>query len=166
MDKSTKRRHRERGFALIMVIGIVLLFLVIGGTTALMVSRAQRMSAGQMRYSAAVEAADGAQDLAMFWINTIAPISSTPSHFEQQALGRYTVDMNTELQGIYHIAGQELSFAMSYEGTSGGQGNKGTGRYYRVVTTAYRTNSIDPITLVNRSERARIETVRRKVVGE
>ena len=147
------KKTSDNGFALIMVLGMTVLFLILGGTTAYLVFRAQQMSSGLLRYNAAIDAADAAQDLAAIWIRNSCDNSVTLSDSTGRSFGSYTVSIRNQAIKTAALPGSSREFGSGYEG----RGNGGEiARYYRIVSLAVATGL--------NSEQCRLETLRRKLI--
>ena len=151
----------QKGFALLMVIAVVLILSVLAALTGFLVQRAQKMSSGQMRYSTALEASDAGQDYAAQWITTTSRVTNADTMAMTRVLGSYTVSIKAKLQIIATLAGGDRGMGMGYEGMQG-QVNRNAARYYSVNTMSARTGS----TVGHETEVGRIETYRRDVIGE
>lgn len=148
-------RDNQKGFALMMVLGITILFMVLGGTTAFLVLKAQRMSAGQARYTTAMIAADAGQDICANRIRD-AIDNGNPVTDTTATIGTYQVRMDPTFLNTSRLPSGSSEMASAYEGIGSGAGSRGAASYFRVITTATRTGAF---------ETSRLEVLRRKLVG-
>lgn len=148
-------RENQKGFALMMVLGITILFMVLGGTTAFLVLKAQRMSAGQARYTTAQIAADAGQDICANRIRD-AIDNGLPVTGDTIAIGTYQVGMIPTFLNTSLLGGNSSELAAAYEGIGSGAGSRGAASYFRVITAATRTGAF---------ETSQLEVLRRKLVG-
>lgn len=146
----------QRGFALMMVVGAVILFIVLAAATAYMVSRLQKMGAGQARYTAATDAADAGIDLGVLEISNAADDGRTPKPDTTIAFGRYNTNINIDLLETAALPSGSLEMASAYEGIGTGAGSRGVAGYYLINATATEPTA---------TERGRLQSMRRKLVG-
>jgi Tfp pilus assembly protein PilX len=146
----------QGGFALLVVMGAVILFIVLAATTAYMVSRLQKMGAGQARYTAATDAADAGIELGVLEISNAADDGRTPNADTTVAFGRYNTNIEIELLERAALPSGSLEMASAYEGIGTGAGSLGVAGYYLINTT-----STDPTA----TEQGRLQSMRRKLVG-
>jgi hypothetical protein len=157
----TRPKRNQKGFALLLVIGMVLMLSILAALTAYLVQRAQKMSSGQMRYSSALEAADASQDYVAQWIVTTSRDGNLDSITISRRMGNYATSASSKLQIIATLSGGDRGMAMGYEGMQG-QVNRNSARYFSINSTASRYGAVAG----HESEVARIETYRRDVIGE
>lgn len=153
---TTKPNTEQGGFALMMVVGAVILFIVLAATTAFMVSRLQKMSAGQARYSTATDAADGGIELGVLEITNAADDGRQPLPTQNVNIGRYTTLIDISPQGTCAMPSGSLEMASAYEGIGTGAGSRGVANFFLVTATA---------TAPPAPETGRLMTMRRKLVG-
>ncbi|HBE73773.1 MAG TPA: hypothetical protein DDW31_06790 [candidate division Zixibacteria bacterium] len=146
----------QGGFALMMVVGAVILFIVLAATTAFMVSRLQKMSAGQARYTTATDAADGGIELGVLEISNAVNDGRQPQATQNVNIGRYTARIDISPQGTCAMPSGSLEMASAYEGIGTGAGSRGVANFFLVTATA----SAPPA-----PETGRLITMRRKLVG-
>lgn len=146
----------QSGFALMMVVGAVILFIVLAASTAFVVSKLQKMSAGQTRYSTATDAADAGIELAVLEINNAVNDGRAPAATQTVAIGRYATRIDISPQGTCALPSGSLEMASAYEGIGAGAGSRGVANFFLVQTTS----SAPPA-----SETGRLMTMRRKLVG-
>lgn len=146
----------QRGFALMMVVGAVILFIVLAASTAFMVSKLQKMSAGQARYSSATDAADAGLELAVLEINNAVEEGRAPTATQNVNVGRYNTRIDIAPQGTCALPSGSLEMASAYEGIGGGAGSRGVASFFLVNATATAPPS---------PETGRLMTMRRKLVG-
>lgn len=151
-----KMKIDQGGFALMMVVGAVILFVVLAASTAFMVSKLGKMSSGQARYSSATDAADAGIELAVLEINNAVNDGRAPIQDQNVNIGRYTTHINITPQGTCALPSGSLEMASAYEGIGTGAGSRGVASFYLVQTTA----SAPPA-----PETGRLMTMRRKLVG-
>ncbi len=152
-------KHDEnKGFALIMVMGITILFMILGATTAYMVYKAQQMSAGQVRYTTALIASDAAQDLAAIRIRDEIAAGDTVKD-TTLTVGSYQVTMKFLMLSTSLLGGNSSEMAAAYEGIGTGAGSRGAANFYRINTAAQKTTP-------NTFEVSKLVALRRKLIGE
>jgi hypothetical protein len=149
------KRNNQQGFAMVMVMGITILFMVLGATTAYMVYKAQQMSSGQARYTSALIASDAAQDMASLRIRDRVESGQALTD-TTLVIGGYNADMRLTFLGTAPLPSGSSEMAAAYEGIGSGAGSRGAASYYRVVTIAQKPNG---------SEASRLEVLRRKLIG-
>ncbi len=152
----SKLTEEQQGFALAMVMGAVILFIILAATTAFLVSKLGKMSSGQVRYSSATDAADAGIDLAVLEINNAVNEGRTPQAEQNVNIGRYTTNVRIRPQGVCALPSGSLEMASAYEGIGTGAGSRGVASFYLVTTTASAPPS---------PETGRLITMRRKLVG-
>lgn len=149
------KQPNQKGFALIMVMGVTILFMIMGATTAYMVFKAQQMSAGQARYTTAMIASDAGQELCAIRIRDKIeaglPITDTT-----MAVGPYQIEMRAVYLSTSPLPSGSSEMAAAYEGIGSGAGSRGAASYYRVVTAAAKPGGL---------ETSRLEVLRRNLIG-
>ncbi|GEM_PF-2586859 len=153
---SVKQHEGQRGFALVLVMGAVILFIVLAATTAYMVSRLQKMSSGQARYTAAVDAADAGVDLGVLEIANAADDARTPTASQTLNIGSYSTNINIAQMATAPLPSGSLEMASAYEGIGTGAGSRGVANYYLITTSATNPTA---------TEQGRLQSMRRKLVG-
>jgi hypothetical protein len=148
----------KKGFALMLVLGMTVIFLLLGGTTAYLVFRSQQMSSGQLKYSAAIDASDAGQDMAAAWIRNAAENSVALGDSTGISVGSYSVSVFNQLLITAIVPGGSAETNSAYEGRGYGAGSGGASQYYRVMSLASVASGYTP-------EVCRLETFRRKLVG-
>ncbi len=149
------RQRNRKGFALVMVMGVTILFMILGATTAYMVFKAQQMSAGQARFTTALIASDAAQELNALRIRD-AVEAGVPVIDTTVAVGSYGVLLRTTFLSTSPLPSGSSEMAAAYEGIGSGAGSRGAASYFRVVTTASKPGG---------TESSRLEVMRRKLIG-
>ncbi|HTY07965.1 MAG TPA: hypothetical protein VMF29_02250 [Candidatus Edwardsbacteria bacterium] len=152
------KQRTDKGFALMMVMGITILLMILGATTAYLVYKAQQMNAGQVRYTTALIASDAAQDLAAVKINSQVAAGDTVTD-TTLTVGSYQVAIDFSMLSTSLLSGNSSEMAAAYEGIGTGAGSRGAANYYRVQTAAQKTTP-------NNFEVSRLVALRRKLVGE
>jgi hypothetical protein len=152
------KHSTDKGFALMMVMGITILLMVLGATTAYMVYKAQLMSAGQVRYTTALIASDAAQDLAAIKINTQIAAGDTITD-TTLTVGSYSVQVKFLMMNTSLLGGSSSEMAAAYEGIGTGAGSRGAANFYRINTAAQKTTP-------NNYEVSKLVALRRKLIGD
>lgn len=146
----------QRGFALMMVLGAAMLFIVLAATTAYMVGRLQRMSAGQARYTAAVDAADAGIDLAIMEIANASDEGRDPIASQNVNIGNYNTNIAIVRLATVPLPSGSLEMCSAYEGIGTGAGSRGVAASYLINASAAN---------VTGTEQGRLQSLRRKLVG-
>jgi hypothetical protein len=150
------KRSNQKGFALVMVMGVSILFMILGATTAYMVFKAQQMSSGQARYTTAMIAADASQDMAAQRISAYSDSGQTAIPDTTFTFGSYYSPVSAILLGTRLLPSNSSELAAAYNGIGTGAGSRGAAKYYRVLNQASKTGG---------SEVSRLAVLRRKLVG-
>ena len=149
------RQSNQKGFALVMVMGVTILFMILGATTAYMVYKAQQMSSGQARYTTAMIASDAGQELCAIRIRDKLE-AGLPLTDTTVAIGPYQTAMQATFLSTSPLPSGSSEMASAYEGIGSGAGSRGAASYFRVITAAARTGGL---------EISRLEVLRRKLIG-
>ena len=153
---NSRKTERQKGFALMMVLGAVVLLMVLAVTTAYMVGRLQKMSAGQSRYTAAVDAADAGIDMGILEIGNASDEGRAPDSTQNLTIGHYNTNITIRRLATVPLPSGSLEMCSAYEGIGTGAGSRGVAATYLINATAVG---------VAGTEQGRLQSLRRKLVG-
>jgi len=128
----------QRGIALLVVLGAMVLILIITSVAIYVVTRGLNVSGGQKRYQSAFEACEGGIELGLAEVNR-AFIASVDPHTSIVNIGKYTVHVIPEPLFATAAEGSVLKFSRGPFGVGHGMSRGGVNYYYRILAESRGT---------------------------
>lgn len=130
-DRGTLFRHSQRGIALVIALGAMLMILIVGALSVYLISRGLSVARGQKQYQSAFEACEGGIEIGIgkvdsAFTNSVDPISDTLN------VGHFSVRVITEPIMATTSAGSAIKFARGYFGVGQGISQGGVNLFYLV----------------------------------
>jgi Tfp pilus assembly protein PilX len=128
----------NRGVALIIALGTMIVILIAGSLVIYLVTRGLNVASGQKRYQSAFEACEGGIELGLAEVNEsfiagVDPDSSTSK------IGKFTVKVLPEALFAMTAEGSVIKFGRGYFGVGYGMSKGGVNFYYRILARSVGT---------------------------
>ncbi|MGB9720265.1 MAG: hypothetical protein ACPL28_02130 [bacterium] len=133
------KRHKNRGIALLVALGTMILILIIGSLAVYLVIRALNVTAGQKRYQTAFEACEGGLELGVLRAYTGFEAHNIQDTTFQQNIANYRVHIYVRPLFAATEAGAVIKFARGYFGAGQGLAGGGASYYYKIVAASCGT---------------------------
>jgi hypothetical protein len=141
----------DRGIALLVALGTMIIILIVGSLAMYLVNRGLTISSGQSRYQTAFEACEGGVELGLSEVDR-AFIAGTVPDTGNYVIGRQHVRVVPEELYALIAEGSVIKFSRGYFGVGYGMAKGGVQIYYRVFAQAMGTGG----------ETVKLEVVQRK----
>jgi hypothetical protein len=146
--------HAERGIALLVALGAMIVILIVGSLAIYMITRGLQVAGGQKLYQSAFEACEGGLEIGIAKVDS-AFAAGVPPTDDSLGIGVFKIKVHTDELFASTVAGAAIKFARGYYGAGQGIAQGGVNLYYLVRTQALGIGG----------ERVTIEIEQKKTVG-
>lgn len=133
------KRQKNKGIALLVALGTMILILIIGSLAVYLVIRALNVTSGQKRYQTAFEACEGGLELGVLNAHRNFESHNIQDTTMLQKIGSYRVHIYVRPLFAATEAGAVIKFARGYFGAGQGLATGGASYYYKIVAASCGT---------------------------
>jgi hypothetical protein len=156
MKKDNNLKSKNRGIALLVAMGTMILIFIVAALAIYLVTRGLNVAGGQKRYQSSFEACEGGLEIGMAKVDSAFSSGVDPSDFSG-VVGNYQVSVVTEPLFAATVSGAAIKFARGYFGVGQGISQGGVSLYYHIQAAAQATGITQ--------ERVALEIEQKKVIG-
>ncbi len=151
-SNSSSHMPSQRGIALLLVLGTMIVILVIGSVAVFLISRGLNVTMGQTRYENAYEAAVASLEVAVLRADSLNQISIVNDTTETMYIADFESEIHAERLGsvVVSAGGYAIKFARALAGPGA-----------TIATGSYRTYLIRAVATGPTSEQVSLEMVKR-----
>ncbi len=136
--KSLAFTNNQKGIALLVALGSMVLILIITSIALYVVTRGLTIAGGQKRYQSAFEACEGGIELGLAEVNR-AFLAGVDPDVGSMNIGKFTVRVIPEPLFATVAEGSVLKFSRGYFGIGHGMSRGGVNFYYRILAESEGT---------------------------
>ncbi|MEO0129012.1 MAG: pilus assembly PilX N-terminal domain-containing protein [candidate division WOR-3 bacterium] len=133
---SYPKAPENKGIALLVALGTMILILIIGSLAVYLVIRALNVTAGQKRYQTAFEACEGGLELGVLNAHKNFEAHNIVDTTFLQNIGNYRVHVYVRPLFAATEAGAVIKFARGYFGAGQGLATGGASYYYKILAAS------------------------------